>query len=112
MSATDIRDARSSLELLSDTLQCRNPRGHKLVVITGSKEARDGAKHAAGLVAPGDATTVLENSLNLGLVVRECRHEIKPTRQIDGAGLDGEDHRLLGRQRKRRRFRVVRQIVR
>src|SRR5882724_10962674 len=78
MAATDVCDLCSGFELLQHAAgQGGKPCGYEVVVIAGPEKARDRAEHAAGLIAPGNAATRLESSLDLGLVVEHGRHQIE-----------------------------------
>src|SRR5215510_9613576 len=112
MPAPDIGYLRAPFELLDNPGKGREPLADEMIVITRPEEARDGAKHAASLIAPRDTTTLLEGNLDLGLIIQQGRHYIEAAHHVDGAILDCKHHRLFGRQREPAGLRIVGKIVR
>ena len=112
MAASDIGDLGAARQLLEDAVEGGEPGTDQMVVVARAEEARHRAKHAAGLLAPGDPAAGAKRLLDLWLIVEQRRHKIEASQHVDGAVLFGEHHRLLRRKREFPRRRIVGEIVR
>jgi hypothetical protein len=112
VTASDIGDFGTALELFDDTVERRQPVAHQMVVVAGAEKARDRAKETARVVAPRHAGAGREHRLDLILALGHPGHQVERPHHIDGAVLDREDHRLFRRQGEILRRRVVGEIVR
>jgi len=65
-----------------------------------------------GLIAPGDTLASAKALRDLGLVLDGADGVLEAADHVHGAVLVGEDHRLLGRQAKTARVRVVGEVAR
>src|SRR5262245_48929943 len=104
MATPDICNLGTAFEFAHYTIEGRQPFLHKVVVVAGPEEAGHSAEHAAGLIAPGNATARLESRLDLVLIVQHRRHEVEAAHHIDGAVFVREHHRLLRWERERSRL--------
>src|SRR6516225_5457556 len=93
VAAPDVGDARTAFEFGNDSLQCRKPLANEMVMIAGAEEPRDGTEQARRLVAPSDATTLLERWLHFLLVAGEGDHGVERTDHVDWTVIDSKHHR-------------------
>src|SRR5438477_7346655 len=85
MAASDIGDLGAARQLLEDAVEGGEPGTDQMVVVARAEEARHRAKHAAGLLAPGDPAAGAKRLLDLWLIVEQRRHKIEAAQHVDGA---------------------------
>ncbi len=99
MAATDIGDARATLELRLDAVERGQPFADEMRGIAAAEEPLGAAKQAGIVLVPTDTLAGAERLGDLGLVADHRGDDLESAGHEGRAALLSEDHRLFGRQR-------------
>src|SRR6516162_1271503 len=111
MAASDISDASAAFQLRHHPVECRQPIADQIVLIAGAEKPSSRAEQTGALVAPRDATAVLERGLDFFQVGLDRRHSAERANHGDRAVINRKDHRLFWRQCELLGGRIIRKVV-
>jgi hypothetical protein len=99
MPASDVRDARATLELLHDAVERGQPRGHQIRIVAGTKESLGAVKKTGMMLTPFHAFSAFKVFDGSSQGMEGRFHNIVGARHINGPVGIGHAQGLLGRHR-------------
>src|SRR4051812_43633529 len=98
VAASDVRDEPALLQLLLDASERGNPRTRQVAHVAGAEESRGADEEVWVVVAPEDASALLECLRDLRLRARHSLDDVEASADVEGALLVRERHGLFGRE--------------